>query len=815
MSSAAWLSWCLLLGQSAPDMAPSATDLIRPEDLPRLAKAVPEAWAPLFEDFSRPFDRIVTDDGLSLEILPSPRYLQGDPEERVDLVLRKKKEKFPLALREIKKADYWEESALQKVAEIKMAGKTDLPALRAEEWLLRFVLQWHESQRQRPLNKPNPWLPLEQRLRAGLAAARAALLEQLPDGGDEPAWRAARDTSRAWHAADPKNAKLQTAATDLHLRFARDRLAKEDGLSARKALEWIDEHVPAPPGAKELRDELRQRARTLVKEALAQPDAVPKLREALDLWPQVSQARDELARRAKTFRVVYVAVPYLPLRLSPAAAASSIEKQALYLIFSRLTTLSWSKQGKDAMRLDRGDLARTLPWPRGRTLPIDLPAERYWSDGMPVTSADVRHTYELHQALLGPRQPLLRELLEKPRLPETPRSLELKLRQDLFDPLALTRVYVLPVQVRDPKDKGWKPLDDPTAAEFAQNPTGSGPFFYHGTIREDGIEQAVFRANPGYPRSGKGDYIGEVRFFVWPGPEAKKAPTPHLVLEPAAAEAAHFSKAGYRAPSMVPSPALHTLLLNHRRPDLAQLEVRLALAHGVHRANILKDWNTAIKGKDFIAQPATGPFARDTWMHPPADVLKADPFAKGADRVHARAAAKNIKELKLTFLYPEKDERIKKAATAMQTAWQEAFSEAGVACAIAMKEMPVHALHDAVNKRDFDIAWQRLDHPEDVGELWSLLDDHDAALLPPLGGNVLGYRNDPELIGLLRKALAQQPFPAVRDAYQKIHLHLFQTMPFIPLWHEEPPLLVHPSLDPGLLDARRVFANVPAWTVRP
>ncbi|MFO0965403.1 MAG: ABC transporter substrate-binding protein [Gemmataceae bacterium] len=634
---------------------------------------------------------------------------------------------------------------------------------------------------------------------------------------DDPAAIAA---AKAWLKISGTEPTLQEAAGLSLLDHVRAEWSAGRGLAARLLLEDWESRLPSGPATK-LREEMQAQAQKLFSDALADAKSVAKLREALDLWPQLPGAADELARRQKTWRVLHVAVPSLPRRLTPWTAWTEAEKQSLDLLFSRLTA-SLPERRSGAFHWDEApDLVRRLPWPAKNALPLHLSAAHSWSDGHRLTSVDVRHTYELAVGPLAPRHPLLRELVEKPRLTDQPYQLSLHLRRELFDPFLVTRLHVVPWRIRGAKDKESATLGDPLDPAFAARPVGSGPFFYAG-MEKSGVGPAfvVFKANPGYPRGAKlAQYVGEIRFFVWSGPDAKDEPRPDLVFAPRPEQRASLNKLGFRSPDLAPGASLHLVAVNHRRPALAIPEVRLALAHGVHRGDILdKHWNTDVADKEAQARRATGPFRPGTWRYPPADKLKTDPFAKGSDRSYATQAAAKLKEtgaknLTLTLLYPSDDPRIESACKIMTANWIEIFAKTGIAVDIQPKALAPHDLQDALRKRDFDLAWYELADPENIAELWSLLDDHDDAVDSPLGGNFLGYRNDPELTGLFRRAIVPQPFPQLAEKYHRIHVHLHQTMPFLPLWHEPPPLLVHASVTTGLVDPQRIFGRILDWTL--
>ena len=104
-----------------------------------------------------------------------------------------------------------------------------------------------------------------------------------------------------------------------------------------------------------------------------------------------------------------------------------------------------------------------------------------------------------------------------------------------------------------------------------------------------------------------------------------------------------------------------------------------------------------------------------------------------------------------------------------------------------------------------------LDDPVRLALLFDRQDDATRAG----GTNYLGYDNDVKLTELLSAALQHRQFAAVQENMQGIHVHLYETMPLIPLWQLDVHVLTHPSLRTPALDTRAVFASVREWKITP
>jgi len=811
----------ILVLTSVQAQEPGPADAVLPRELPALGKWTSSAMAGVYKDLAVPADLVVTGEGQNLPIVPlvTPLPRTTDAGRRFQFVpIDRPKENVVLTFSEIKSTTYWEERVLERHKEFDKAGTKDLASLRGWEWLLRASLLFHEGARLHPVFGPDPWADSGKALAARLVEVRTRIMSALPPAGDKGDGNTFLEASRIWAALAPTDKGLQSAAASLHARVGRDRLKAGAWKEAAETFDWLQRHDPSSVQTKDLAKAMHAELESLLKEAAALPDfqAIAKLQGIVDAWPTAPEAAQMLARKRKTYRVLYVGVRELPKHFSPATARTWEERQFLDLIFAPLTERVWRLEGKEPLLVDVPQQASPLPWPEGDILSIAVRPGRAWSDGRPVTAADVRHTYALLRTTLAPKHPLVRELIEKPRVQNEAYRINLTLQQSLFDPLALTRMPLYPAQTADRKSKALKQLDHPADAEFDTHPTGSGPFMFVGREKEkDGTPVIVLRANPGYPRSANkaGVFLGEIRILAWDDVKAKKRP--HLLLQPVTGEAA-LAKVGYRTPLVTPGKALHYLAVNHRRPALALLETRLALAHAIQRDEILAAaWNDKTKTHAFDAVSASGPIEVGTWPYPPPTQFKANPFPMGSDRIPVRQAVKKIqetlgvKELTLTLLCPANDARAKRASKTMQAQWRAAFSETAVDLRIEVKEMTHEDLHAAVRKGDYDLAWQQLDRPEDIGALWSLLDGEEH----PESGNILGFR-EPALVGLFRKAILRQPFTQVRTAYHKIHMHVYDKMPLLPLWHEAPRLAVHSTLDTGTVDPRNVFRNILEWSVK-
>jgi ABC-type oligopeptide transport system substrate-binding subunit len=184
------------------------------------------------------------------------------------------------------------------------------------------------------------------------------------------------------------------------------------------------------------------------------------------------------------------------------------------------------------------------------------------------------------------------------------------------------------------------------------------------------------------------------------------------------------------------------------------------------------------------------------------------------DPISAKSAARQVKkdlgEVVLTLKYPDDDPRVAKACQAIADQVQQ--MAAAAECRVQLKTTPLSPqnLRSALHNHDFELAYTCFDFDNDLFWLWPYFDSHRGALQPG-GSNFLGYENDAKLATLLREMMTKRQFSALQECAHNIHAHLYERMPFIPLWQIPKRILVHRDLITGPLDLDHIFANVTEW----
>lgn len=593
------------------------------------------------------------------------------------------------------------------------------------------------------------------------------------------------------------------------------------------------------------RTRLKSRATTLVSEARdldkqkMTAAALAKLRTAELLDPDLPAIAT--ARTSLRGKVLYVGVGSLPVKMSPATAASDSERWAVELMFEGLLQVV---PDPDLVRY-RPALAESLPgvMPLGRS--FTLPKNARWSrdNGAVVDARDVRGTLDLL------RRPGFRDrwavdgldVFEQIDRVVDPFKLRLAYKQGVLEPLGRATFKVLPAQYL--QDLG-KTADD---SEFARAPFGTGPFRYEGRETEGADREcAVFRANPHYgQRSGKFGlpWVREIRFFV-PNQSSLTADVAggqlHLYPDAPTDLAPRFRNEGgikeiVRVESARTNRRIHLLAINHRQPALQNDKLRQGLAAAINREAILKDHFRSGDTKAHLA--LTGPFPFRSWATP-ATAREAPLYKPGAGGLIAEALA-GRGAIRLRLAYEVDDikkgpPKNKLVSQMIKSQIEQATTDKSgkVLVEIELQEMPNDRFHEHLHLQfDYDLALTTFDYRDDLYSLAGLLDPEAAARE---GRNYLGYlapgtnpaEADRRLRRLIEETRVYRDFTKqVKEKTWDIHSLFNQRVPFIPLWQLDRYMVVHRDLEiyfdnpdaqipPDRLDPATVFTGVESWRLK-
>lgn len=808
-------------------------------DLPQLASQTAPAQARLIQSLSPPHDEVeLTDDG-TLWLEPGALF-PGSPPMSATLAVReidkagKPGQERLLSAASIRTWRSYEELVLAAVKQIRDGQETELERLSVSQKILVAVLRWHHGVRVKPRQAVNPWLPLQEQLANQLQQVRleylAALARTAADSAD---WKAVRTFADQLQRVYPNRKTVQTHIAQALIQYAAAQRKAGAFQKMREALLELEQGAALQDKVAELRQQLQAEAHRLWEQAKRLADkaqAVAGIEEAVRLCPTLPGLRDDLLQRQGNYQVLYVGVPQLPEWLSPGTAVTDTEKRSLDLLFESLLQI---RSRKALGQFYQPELAVDLPSQQADELQFSLSGEARWSTGEMVTPADIRQTVEL---LRDPnyrgRMAIWKDLIDPPHLGGPPLSLHFRLRRDFYDPLFLFTFPIVPQTFQG------KALVSLANEAFARSPVGSGPYRYKGRTNDENQACAVFAANPYYARSDRPElpYIREIRLRAATAAAALNvSPPAHLLLDLSAEQAAQVRAHGVHSVQVLPNRRIHFLAINHRKAILQNRELRQAFAAAIDRDSILDE---CFRGKHpvykkldgagaalgvagaYLGAAAldahhslTGPFPAQSWACAPVSRVPVKIYDAERARSLLSRVKEKVREMSLTLKYPEKEPAIEQACQRLVGQLQAAAAGVPVSLKIQLVPLPPRTLQDALLKHDYDLAYTYWDYSSEYYWLWPLFDPGADALAPG-GSNFLGYANDATLVSLLRSRMNQPDFRRLQELSQDVHAHLYERMPFIPLWQLDTILAIHPQLQPTNLDPLRIFSDAAHWKLK-
>ncbi len=690
-----------------------------------------------------------------------------------------------LAQQEVDKflAERWENVPAGQERHLSLGDK-----LVAAEQALTAAARFHEAARDSDVRKGEGWNRVREELRGRLLKISLERMQLLTEQDKwDDAVGLASDTVKRFPSAGEQKAIAEPLAKLLQksLDTGAD-VSKYKMVLAQ--LQKIESALPLANVTQPLRDSLAALAQPHLtaslehKKANRLEKAQDELRQAELIYPYLPGLKDVQVDVANDNPTLKVGVRELPLNLSPATAFNEAEKQAVELMFESLYELGPEPDGGRF----RPALARGRPGLVALGREIVLPRDAFWSNGKPITSADVVSTLRLLRSDWPGRVHAWADDLMDEAVVTDPFQIKLTLKQGCLDPLALMSFKVLP-QLERPA------LRRPDDKDFAQAPIGSGPFMLDATARSDeGRPYKRFLANP-YYRSRPGrtglPRIREVQFF-----EAKLDAAPESATElakafgdgrlnlvpnlPAEMVSTLRKTANVTVAGPLPTRRIYMLAVNHRRPNLDSAPLRRALALAIPRDEMLKKFFRADLD-DKVHQPLCGPYPTGSWASPPRKFEDRDKGDVLFNLNAAKAAFQASKKGKLTLelKYPN-EPAVEKAMGFLKKHLETELP----GLTLTLKPVTLYNLQvDVAKDREYDLAYYWYDYPDPTFWLWPLLDPRSAQVGGP---NFLGYTGGGgRLEQMCRNALNHRNFKDVQEITHTIHqVFVQQEMPFIPLW---------------------------------
>jgi len=475
--------------------------------------------------------------------------------------------------------------------------------------------------------------------------------------------------------------------------------------------------------------------------------------------------------------VLVLGMPQEPDLLNPILSRMRSSNYVAQMIFSYLARTD------ETGRLVP-DLAEAIPdrsnggiAPDGRTITYRLRRDARWHDGAPVTSADVKFTYD---RIIDPEAgAATRHGWQEVQAVEAadPWTVVFRLAapRAAFIADAFVDEPVLPEHLlRDLSGATFR------AAPFHRRPVGSGPFQLESW--ESG-SRLVLRANPAH--HGDGPYLDRIVIRFVPDPAALEA-------QLATGEIHGFDGAEPTAAlriASLPGVTLHRtagavfehLDLNCARPPLDDARVRRALALAIDRRQIARAVYDGVWTPAFADEPVASRF-----YDPELERLGAADPAEGerlldkagwrdADGDGMRERGGRRFELVLTTTAGRPD----RERTALLI--RDQLKAIGVALAIRPVDPTLFFSSAAdggiLQGGDFDLALFAWTAPPDPSVKEAI---YSGDFLPPKGQNVTRFQ-DADVTGLLRRAGAELDASERQELYRRAGRRVAELAPSIPL----------------------------------
>jgi len=380
-----------------------------------------------------------------------------------------------------------------------------------------------------------------------------------------------------------------------------------------------------------------------------------------------------------------------------------------------------------------------------------------FSDGTPVTAADVRATYEavLDPATGSPRRGALAEV-ERIESPDA-FTVIFHLRRPFPPFLDATGLGIVPARL---------------AMGRGEIRVGAGPFRVE---RVDPGQRIVLRPNPG-----------------WPGPPPRLDPLVLRIVPDPLVRALELKRGGISLAQDPPEPELLEwlardarlqvrrrpgssfayLALNLRNPRLARPAVRRALAMALDREALLA---TVLGG---AGRPATGLLAPEHWAYASARLPRHDPqrAARLLDRTGLRDPDGAGPRARFRLVYKTSSLPVRRR---LAEAIQAQLAAVGIAVDVRTQEWAT--LYAEVRAGRFEIApmtWVGVTEPD----LYFLA--LHSTMTPPAGYNRGAYAS-PVMDRLTERARYEPRAVRRRQLYARIQRRAARDLPVLPLWWED------------------------------
>jgi peptide/nickel transport system substrate-binding protein len=486
----------------------------------------------------------------------------------------------------------------------------------------------------------------------------------------------------------------------------------------------------------------------------------------------------------------------------PVIARSSATMELLELLYPSL-----SRAAFDDCRLSFAPgLAEAWSWgDDGRTLTLQLRADRSWQDGQRVDVDDLIATLtRLADPSVGSPRGFAPELLRatEPWTRRDDHTLDLHFAEPVASDDTLARVFVTPIAPAHAE-----PISTEAGPTVAEDLIASGPFLLD---RWEPGQRIRLVRREGAPAEQTA-YLDAVEVRILPD-----AFTRRLAFEQGevdmllGVQAPDLARILEQRPDVQVSHRGRRFLdfvgWNLERPPFDDVRVRTAMAHAVD-VDLLID-ALLVAGEHRLGERAVGPIppqlchATDPDLSPlPRDLPRARQLLAEAGWEDPDGSGRLFKDgqrLEFTLLYSAGHERREAAAVILQ----QQLAELGVEVSL----LPVErlALYEKLRRGEFEAAL--------VGWAMGLRIDPSPFWLAGGPYNFVGYDN-PRVAELIAAGVAAPDPAAADDSWRELQRQLHQDQPYLFLFWSDEVAVLDPRFEDARITPVAVFEDLHRWWV--
>jgi peptide/nickel transport system substrate-binding protein len=442
----------------------------------------------------------------------------------------------------------------------------------------------------------------------------------------------------------------------------------------------------------------------------------------------------------------------MPASLDPRIGTDVQSERLHSLLFSGLVE-------RDARMNIHGDLAETWESPDALTYVFHLRRGVQFHDGRPLTSADVKFTFDsiLSNAISTPKRSSFR-MVKQIDAPD-PATVIFHLSEPYASFLwNLAR----PAMGIVPQGAG---------VDFAAHPIGSGPFRFISATQDEDVALA---RNPNYFRTPP--LIDAVRFRVVPDAvvralELRKGTADIEVNSLTSDMVSVLHKNGELDVSEQPGTNYSYIAVNFDDAALAHREVRQALACATDRATIVR---YLLRGQARVADDVLPP---NSWAFEPNvdrydyDPARAEQLLDGAG--YPRRADLGGMRLHLV-LKTSTDEAARSLGAVLQEQWRR------VGVDLELRSLELATLFADITRGSFQLYYFRWVGGNDDPDIFEFI--FSSHRMPPDGANRGHYRN-PRLDALVDQARVEPDLGRRRQLFAEVQRIVAEDLPYLNLWY--------------------------------